>query len=153
MDEIIIRRATGADMPVLYRFEQGVIDAERPFIERLKKGKVHYYDIEYLLTAPEVLLAVAEKDGQVIGSGYARIEEAKHYLDHPRHAYLGFMYVEPAFRGQGVNYKLIDVLLKWASGQGIDESILEVYYDNHPAIKAYEKSGFSKHVILMRRRI
>ena len=153
MNEIIIREATAADLPALYRFEQGVINAERSFIERLKKGEVHYYDIVHMIGAPNIFLAVAEKNGELIGSGYARIEEAKHYLDHPKHAYLGFMYVEPAFRGQGINYKIIDALLQWASSQGITESVLEVYYDNLPAIKAYEKAGFSKHMITMRRRV
>jgi ribosomal protein S18 acetylase RimI-like enzyme len=153
MNELAIRKATEKDLPTLYRFEQGVIDAERPFIPRLKTGEVNYYDLVHMLSAAHIHLVVAEKNGRLIGSGYARIEEAKHYLDHPKHAYLGFMYVEPEYRGQGINNKIIDALMQWAISQGITESVLEVYYDNHPAIKAYEKSGFIKHLITMRRKI
>ena len=153
MNEIAIRKATEADLPTLYRFEQGVINTERPFISRLKQGDVHYYNLVHMLTAPHIHLVVAEKNGTLIGSGYARIEEARHYLDHPKHAYLGFMYVEPEYRGKGVNNKIIDALLQWSRAQGITESVLEVYYDNHPAIKAYEKAGFLKYMITMRRPI
>jgi ribosomal protein S18 acetylase RimI-like enzyme len=153
MSEIKIRKATESDLPTLLRFEQGVIDAERPFIPRLKKGKVHYYNLDFMLTAPHIHLVVAEKNGELIGSGYARIEENEHYLDHPKRAYLGFMYVDPAHRGQGINNKVVDDLLKWALTQGMTESVLDVYYDNHAAIKAYEKSGFSKYLIMMRKPI
>jgi ribosomal protein S18 acetylase RimI-like enzyme len=153
MNDIIIRKATVSDLPTLYRFEQGVINAERPFMPRLKKGEVSYYDLPYMLSAPHIHLVVAEKNGELIGSGYARIEDADHYLDHPKHAYLGFMYVEPGHRGQGVNTKVVDALLQWAHIQGITESVLEVYHDNDMAIRAYEKSGFSRYLITMRKPI
>jgi ribosomal protein S18 acetylase RimI-like enzyme len=151
MNEVTIRKATAADLPTLYRFEQGVIDAERPFIPRLKKGDVKYYDLVYMLNAPHIHLVVAEVNGELIGSGYARIEEAKQYLDHPKHAYLGFMYVDPGYRGRGINKIILDHLVSWATTHGITEIVLEVYYDNHPAIKAYEKAGFIRHLITMRR--
>jgi ribosomal protein S18 acetylase RimI-like enzyme len=153
MSEVTIRKATEADLPTLRRFEQGVINAERPFMPRLKKGEVTYYDLPFMLTAPHIYLVVAEKNGELIGSAYARIDEARHYLDHPKHAYLGFMYVEPEHRGQGINNKVVDALMLWASMQGITEAVLEVFYDNQPAIKAYEKAGFSKYLITMRKSI
>jgi ribosomal protein S18 acetylase RimI-like enzyme len=153
MDEIIAREATANDLPTLYRFEQGVINAERPFIPKLQEGDINYYDLQYMLTAKHIHLVVAETNGLLIGSGYARIEEARHYLKHKYHAYLGFMYVEPAYRGRGVNKLVLDALMKWAHEQHIDEAVLEVYNDNEPAIKAYEKSGFSRYMINMRKSI
>jgi catechol 2,3-dioxygenase-like lactoylglutathione lyase family enzyme len=103
-----------------------------------------------MLTAPEIRLMVAELDGVLIGSGYARIEKGRHYLKHTHHAYLGFMYVVPEHRGKGVNKLIIDTLKNWAIAQNINELRLDVYYDNHPAIAAYEKAGFIKHMIQMR---
>lgn len=151
MNDVSIRKATNDDLPALYRFEQGVIEAERPFIPRLKKGAIHYYDLPYMLSASHIHLVIAEKNGEPIGAGYARIEETNHYLDHSKHAYLGFMYVEPAHRGQGVNSKILDALVEWAVSQGITEAVLDVYYDNHTAIRAYEKAGFSNYLITMRK--
>ena len=150
MAPIIVRPATNADLDTLLRFEQGVILAERPFDPTLKPDPNSYYDLPYMLTTPEVELVVAEQDSVLIGSGYARIEKAKHYNNHTHHAYLGFMYVVPEHRGKGVNRLIIDALSKWARAQNITELRLDVYNDNSPAIAAYEKVGFKKHMILMR---
>jgi len=150
MDEIIIRPATFADMDTLLRFEQGVITAERPFDSTLKDEHINYYDLVGMIERPDIELLVAELNGELIGSGYARIEEAKVYLKHPKHAYLGFMYIDPAHRGKGVNQKIITALKKWATEKNVYELRLQVYYDNLPAIKAYEKIGFSKLMIKMR---
>jgi len=150
MSPIIVRPATNADLATLLLFEQGVITAERPFDPTIREGPVNYYDLHYMLTAPEIRLMVAELDGVPIGSGYARIEKGRHYLKHTHHAYLGFMYVVPEHRGKGVNQLIIDALKNWAISQNINELRLDVYYDNHPAIAAYEKAGFVKHLIQMR---
>jgi RimJ/RimL family protein N-acetyltransferase len=150
MLEITTRTATLNDLPTLLCFEQGVITAERPFDITLKDADANYYDIVAFITAPHIELVVAEADGKVIGSGYARIEEAKHYLKHQKYAYLGFMYVEPVYRGKGVNKLVIDSLKQWCLTQNITELRLEVYNDNLPAIKAYEKIGFAKLMIKMR---
>ena len=148
---ISIRPATIKDLPVLLQFEQGVISAERPFDPTLKTGEIHYYDIEHMINAPHIELLVAEQDGELIGSGYARIEDAKHYLQHPQHAYLGFMYTHPDHRGKGVNQKIMEALKQWALGKNMTELRLDVYYKNDSAIKAYEKIGFIRHMIEMRK--
>lgn len=150
MENIITRKATLNDLETLRRFEQGVISAERPFDPTLKKGHINYYDLEYMIDAPHIELIVAELNGELVGSGYARIEDAKHYLQHDQHSYLGFMYVEPQHRGKGINKIIIDALKKWSLSQNITELRLDVYHDNSPAIKAYEKVGFRKHMIEMR---
>ncbi len=86
----------------------------------------------------------------IIGSGYARIENAKPYLQHQQHAYLGFMYVDPNHRGKGINKEIIAALSNWCFLQNITELRLDVYENNEAAIKAYEKVGFAKHMIAMR---
>jgi ribosomal protein S18 acetylase RimI-like enzyme len=150
MTRITVRPATNADLDTLLRFEQGVISAERPFDPTLKPDPINYYDIRYMLSAPEIELVVAEQDGLLIGSGYARIEKSRHYLKHTHHAYLGFMYVVPEHRGKGVNQLIISSLKQWARSKNITELRLDVYNDNHSAIIAYEKAGFSKYLIEMR---
>lgn len=149
MAQINIRPAKISDLPTLLHFEQGVINAERPFDKFIKSDPVHYYDIEEMIRALHIEILVAEIDGEVVGSGYARIEKAKHFLKHPLHAYLGFMYVDPAHRGKGINSKIIEALKKWAISQKISEMRLDVYDGNLPAIKAYEKVGFTKQLINM----
>jgi GNAT superfamily N-acetyltransferase len=150
MDGIVVRSATFNDLDTLYRFEQGIITTERPWDPTLKDGHIHYYDLRAMITAPHIELAVAELDGKLIGSGYARLEDSKIYLKHQKHAYLGFMYVEPEHRGKGVNRRVIEHLKSWAKLQGMTELRLDVYNDNQAAIKAYQKFGFTKLLIEMR---
>ncbi len=150
MEEITIRKASINDLETLLRFEQGVINAERPFDSTLKRETTHYYDIKEMITASHVEIVVAELGNEIIGSGYARIENAKPYLKHQKHTYLGFMYVAPEHRGKGVVQKIIETLKQWSISENITEMRLEVYQNNLAAIKAYEKIGFTKHMIQMR---
>ena len=150
MHTLNIRKAHLNDLPKLLEFEQGIITAERPFDPTLKEEKIHYYDIEKMISAPHIEVLVAEIDSKIIGSGYARIEAAKPYLNHKSYAYLGFMYTEGNHRGKGVNARIIDALKDWCRSQEISELRLDVYNDNSPAIKAYEKVGFKKHLLNMR---
>jgi len=150
MEQLIIRKAVLNDLDTLLVFEQGVISAERPFDTTLKNDPINYYDIEKMIAADDIELVVAVSEDKVIGSGYARIENAKPYLKHHQHAYLGFMYVVPEYRGKGVNKIIIDTLAKWAAAKNITELRLDVYQNNTGAVKAYEKAGFSKHMTEMR---
>lgn len=150
MENITTRQAILSDMETLLRFEQGIIQAERPYDCTIKEGQINYYDIGAMIAAPHIHLLLAEIDGVPAGSGYARIETARHFLKHPQHAYVGFMYTLPAHRGKGVNKKVIEALKLWAVSQGITEMVLDVYCQNTPAVKAYEKAGFIPHVLEMR---
>lgn len=148
--EILIRAATLADLETLLRFEQGIIQAERPFDPTLKKDPVHYYDLKGMIDAPHIHLLVAQVGDELAGCGYARIEEAKHYLQHQQHVYLGFMYVDPKHRGKGINGMIVERLKQWSLSKNITEMCLEVYYNNAAAVRAYEKAGFISHIIQMR---
>lgn len=148
--EIKIRKATTADIQTLLSFEQGVITAERPFNPAIKNGTVHYYDIESLINAENTMLLMAEEKGEPIGCGYARIVDSKPYLQHPKHAYMGFMYVKPEYRGKGVNKRIVQALTEWAAAKSVTEVRLDVYLKNEAAVKAYEKAGFRSHMVEMR---
>lgn len=150
MDDVLIRKATLDDLDTLLRFEQGIIEAERPFDPTLKQNEICYYDLKALLTSEQVALVVAETNELVVGCGYVRIEKAKPYLLHQYFGYLGFMYVLPEHRGKGINQMIIADLKEWALSKGITELRLEVYADNLSAMKAYEKAGFQSLMLLMR---
>ena len=153
MENAHIRDAVPEDLPTLLAFEQELIKAERPFDPTIKPDPVNYYDIADYITSNDVKVAVALVGNTLVGSGYALRKKARPYLDHDDYAYLGFMYVEPEFRGKGINQLIIQYLKDWAHGQGLSEVRLTVYQDNLSAIKAYEKSGFKSHINEMRVRI
>lgn len=147
---IVIRKATPSDLETLLRFEQGVVRAERPYDPTLKEGAIRYYDIAGMLASDEVQFLVATSGSRAIGCGFARIEPSKPFLRHAHHAYLGLMYVDPEFRGGGVNGKILDSLKRWCRSRNVREMRLEVYHDNSTAVRAYEKAGFASLYVQMR---
>jgi ribosomal protein S18 acetylase RimI-like enzyme len=145
-----IRKAVMADIDVLRQFEQGVIAAERLFDSSLKPDPILYYNLPEMMAAPHIELLVAEVDGQVAASGYARIETSLHFVQHTQHAYLGFMYTLPQHRGKGINRQIIEALRNWAAAKEVYALVLEVYPGNQPAISAYEKAGFHGYILQMK---
>lgn len=149
MESIKYRSATLEDLPTLLDFEQGVIEYERDFDSNLKDNTT-YYQLEDLIQSNNVEVIIAHTENKIIASGYAKIVDAKPYHKNPKYAYMGFMYVNPEYRGQGIIQNLIEELKTWAKTKNIFEARLEVYNDNASAIKAYEKNGFKKHMIEMK---
>lgn len=150
MKNMMVRTALAEDLAVLFTFEQEIIEAERPFDSTIQDGEVHYYDLRQLIEAPHAEVVVAEINHTIIGSGYAVIRTAQEYLKHSRYAHLGFMYVEPEYRGKGVNKAILEALKQWVIAQEITEIRLEVYEENTVAKNAYQKAGFKAHLLEMR---
>lgn len=150
MSDLIIRAAVQADLPILKEFEQGIIATERPLNDCLKSDYICYYDIGALIAGEDSIVIVAEDNGLIVGSGYARIRESKAHLTHDFHAYLGFMYVAATHRGRGINQMVIKALVNWGRTQGMQDFYLEAYVDNNSAIKAYEKMGFKTSLVEMK---
>jgi len=150
MEEITVRPARPSDLKTLLRYEQGIISWERPYDPTLAQDPIHYYDLKELIESPQAEVVVALVEKKIVGSGYAKIKQAQPYLDHTYYSYLGFMFTDPDYRGKGVNKAIIDALKKWSFNQGLKEIRLTVYPDNLGAVKAYEKVGFTKHLLEMR---
>ena len=145
-----LRRAQAEDMPTLLRFEQGVVEEERPCNDMIKAAGVTYYDLDEILADPDSILQLVEHEGRIVGSGYARLRTSETAFKHERHAYLGFMYVEPDARGQGVNKMLVESLIEWSKEKGVYDFYLDVYTKNPSAIRAYEKVGFEPVMLEMK---
>ena len=149
-EDILIRSATREDLPVLLTFEQGIIRAERPFDHMLRPDPISYYDVGALIQNPDAEVAVAQAGDRLVGSGYARRKASRHYLTPEEHAFIGFLYVDPDYRGRGVNQLVLNHLFAWARANNLPEVHLTVYPDNAPAVRAYEKAGFSAYLTEMR---
>jgi len=145
-----IRKAHETEMEVLLRFEQGIIEAERPFDNTLKEGEIHYYNLLELIKSEKAEVLVAVINEEIVGSGYVKISEAQPYQKYSTYAYLGFMYVKPAFRGKGINQQILQGLIDWAKSHNLTEVRLDVYDDNTIAKNAYLKAGFKPNLLEMR---
>ncbi len=149
MEKVNYREADINDLDILLEFEQGIIEYERRFDNNLKDHTT-YYPLKDMLLDPDIAIKVATINDEIIGSGYAKIKDAKPYHKNTKYIYLGFMFLKPNYRGLGIIKQLIEELKVWAKSKEILEIRLEVYSDNEPAIKAYEKSGFKKHMVEMK---
>ncbi len=149
----IIRQARENEVDALIEFEQGIVEAERPFDNTLKEGEIHYYDLLALVRSEEAEVLVAVVEDQLVGSGYAKLLDAKPYQKYKKYAYLGFMYVKPAYRGQGINKLILERLISWAKERNISEVRLQVYDENTIAKNAYRKVGFKPNLLEMRMEI
>ena len=145
-----IRKAIESEIETLLSFEKGIVAAERPFDHTLKEGEIHYYDLIELIKSENAEVLIAVVDNEIVGSGYAKILKAKPYQKFTAYAYLGFMYVKPAFRGQGINQKILRGLLEWARSKNLIEVRLEVYDENTIAKNVYLKAGFKPNLLEMR---
>ncbi len=150
---IVTRTARLEDLEVLYGFEQGIIEAERPFDPCLKSGHFNYYDIKAMILAEDVEVVVAVDGEELVASGYAKIQPSKPYLIHDEHAYVGFMFVKPTHRGRRVSQKILAHLKTWAKSKNLTEMQLDVYAENSSAVRAYENAGFKPNLVNMRMEI
>jgi RimJ/RimL family protein N-acetyltransferase len=152
---IIIRPAKPSDLATLLKFEQAIIEYERPMEPNMMTSPFHYYDLSEMMQLDNAQVMVAEDlnaEGgtKLVGSGFIHIRKARHYLDHQDHGYLGFMYVDPEYRGKGINQMVVAQLTEWAKSKQLDVLCLTVFAQNQSAIRAYEKAGFYQNLIEMR---
>ena len=147
---ISIRIANLDDLETLLQFEQGVIAFERPLDSFLSDGDLYYYNIPQLITSKKSHLIVGVLNDELVASGYIRLEDSKKYHKNPKHGYIGFIFVKPAFRGQRISSLILESLKKWAEEKDLKELRLDVYSNNVGAIKAYERFGLIKSLVNMR---
>ena len=145
-----IRKAIETEIEILLSFEKGIIETERPFDNTLKEGEIHYYNLIELIKAKKAEVLVAVINNEIVGSGYAKTLPAQPYQKYGEYAHLGFMYVKPAFRGQGVIQEILLGLIDWAKSQNLTEVRLEVYDENIVAKNSYLKAGFKANLLEMR---
>lgn len=153
MASINTRPAILDDLETLLVFEQGLIAAEKPLDPFLKDGEMIYYNIPQLISQENTHLIVAVLENELVGCGYIKIAPSRGYHKNSSHGYIGFMYVKPAFRGRKISTLILNALKGWAKTKNLKELRLDVYCNNHEAIKPYEKFGFKNSMIDMRMEI
>lgn len=127
-----------------------LIAAETPMDPTIRAGTTSYYDLKAFIDSPNATLLVAELNGELVGSGYAKIMDAVSYKQPARYGYLGFMFVPTEHRGKGINGRVTQKLIDWCKSKGLTEIQLDVYDVNEAAVKAYKKAGFKPHLLNMR---
>ncbi|MCS7112141.1 MAG: GNAT family N-acetyltransferase [Ignisphaera sp.] len=135
MNLIRIRPATMDDIDMVIAINIECLPEHYPFnfwIEHLKK----WGDIFY----------VAEVDNEIVGYVLSRIEEGQSHFkgSYIKMGHIVSVAVKGKFRRKGIaTYMLLTLLNSLKTVYGAEEAFLEVRVSNEPAVKLYEKLGFT----------
>jgi len=154
-DPAIIRRATPSDLPALGRLGEVLVATHhemdpRRFIPagpRTAGGYAGFLSSQ--LDLPDVLVVVAERDGQVIGYAYAAIEGWDYMWLRGPAGVLHDLVVDPAMRGGGVGRALLGEVLSVFRERKVPRVVLSTAEQNHVAQRLFAGSGFRRTMVEM----
>ena len=103
------------------------------------------------LDEPNVIMLVAERDGEVIGYTYAGVEGNDYMSLRGPAGVLHDIVVDPAHRGQGVGRALLDATLEALKAKGVPRVVLSTAERNESAQRLFARAGFRRTMIEMTR--
>jgi ribosomal protein S18 acetylase RimI-like enzyme len=103
------------------------------------------------LAKPDVIILVAERDGEVVGYTYAGIEGTDYLALRGPAGVLYDIVVEPSARAQGVGRALLDATLEALQAKGAPRVVLSTAERNETAQRLFARAGFRRTMIEMTR--
>jgi ribosomal protein S18 acetylase RimI-like enzyme len=154
---INIRPATAADLPAIGRLGALLVRTHHDFDPKRFLAATSQTEHAYgsflgtQLDDPNIIILVADRDGEVIGYTYAGVE-GNDYMSLRGPA--GVVYdivVDPAYRKQGVGRMLLDATLEELKARGAPRVVLSTAEKNAPAQRLFDRAGFRRTMIEMTR--
>ena len=105
------------------------------------------------LEEPNVIILVAERDGEVVGYTYAGVEGNDYKSLRGPAGVLYDIVVDPAHRGHGVGRMLLDATLTALEERGAPRVVLSTAEQNEPAQRLFARAGFRRTMIEMTREL
>jgi ribosomal protein S18 acetylase RimI-like enzyme len=156
---VTIRRAAPADLPAIGRLGALLVrlhhdfDPER-FIAATPQTEHGYASfLGTQLDQTDVVVLVAERDGEVLGYTYAGVEGTDYMALRGPAGALYDIVVDPAHRGQGVGRMLLDATLAALGARGAPRVVLSTAERNEPAQRLFARAGFRRTMIEMTREL
>jgi len=156
---MIIRPATGADVPEIGRLGALLVQAHHDFdpkrflpaTERTRTG----YDgfLRSQLDLPDSAVLVADEAGAVIGYAYAAIEGYDYLSLRGPAGILHDIIVAPEHRGRGVGRLLLDAVVTYFTSRGLPRMVLSTAERNVGAQRLFASQGFRRTMIEMTREL
>ncbi len=154
-EDFTVRAATADDLPAmgdlagaLVRFHHAIDDRRYLLPPEVEKGYRRWFARE--LQNPDALLRVAvDRDGEVLGYLYGRIEERDWNLLLDRHAALHDILVRDEARGRGVGKRLVDAFVAEVRQRSVPRVVLHTAVSNERAQAVFREAGFRPTMIEM----
>ena len=154
---VVIRPARPADLPTVGRLGALLVRLHHDFdprrfiaaTPRTEQGYASYLGTQ--LDRAEVVVLVADRDGDVLGYAYAGLEGMDYMaLRGPAGAVYDLV-VDPAHRGQGIGRTLLDAAIGALEALGAPRIVLSTAERNETAQRLFERAGFRRTMIEMTR--
>jgi ribosomal protein S18 acetylase RimI-like enzyme len=156
---VTIRRAEPADVATLGRLGALLVrthhdfDPER-FIAATPRTEHGYGSfLGSQLDAPDVVVLVAERGGEVLGYTYASVEGHDYMSLRGPAGVLHDIVVDPPHRGEGVGRMLLDATLAALEERGAPRVVLSTAERNESAQRLFARAGFRRTMIEMTREL
>ncbi|HVM95733.1 MAG TPA: GNAT family N-acetyltransferase [Candidatus Acidoferrales bacterium] len=158
-DEVTIREATTADQAVLgkmgaalmrvhYDFDRQRFLAPGPNTEA---GYGHFLASQ--AQSSDVVVFVAESDGDIVGYVYAGVEPLSWKELRDRAGFVHDVYVAPQARRQGIAVRLVEAAAEWLTATGVPRVMLWTAEPNGAAQRLFARLGFRRTMIEMTREV
>ncbi len=95
------------------------------------------------LDRPGSMSFVADDDGRVVGMASVALEASPPGRAPSQHATIGYLYVDPSHRRQGVARRLYEAVASWAEKEGADHLEMTVLAANRDAAAFWQSIGFT----------
>ena len=102
---------------------------------------------------PNVVILVAEREGEVIGFTYAGLEGTDYLALRGPAGALYDIVVDPAHRGEGIGRILLDATLEKLKARGAPRVVLSTADKNVAAQRLFDRAGFRRTMIEMAREL
>ena len=153
----VIRPATSADVPAIGRLGALLVRTHHDFdpqrfiaaSARTEDGYGSYLGRQ--LRESNVIVLVAERDGELLGYTYAGIEGFDYMALRGPAGVLYDIVVDPAHRGRGIGRLLLDATLAALAARGAPRVVLSTAERNEPAQRLFARAGFRRTMIEMTR--
>jgi len=154
-----VRRAVPADLQAIGRLAAILVrthhdfDPQRfiPATPHTAQGYAHFLGTQ--LEKPDVVVLVAEREGEVVGYAYAGVEEHDWMTLRGRAGALYDIVVDPAHRRLGLARALLEAVLEELGGKGVPRVVLSTAEKNAEAQRLFERAGFRRTMIEMTREL
>ena len=156
---VTIRPANAADARAMGRLGAELVRTHHEFdaarfiaaTPQTERGYGSYLGSQ--LENPDIVIFVAEDDGDVLGYTFAGVEGYDYMSLRGPAGVLHDIVVDPAHRGRGVGRALLDATLAELQRRGAPRVVLSTAERNEAAQRLFERAGFRRTMIEMTREL
>jgi GNAT superfamily N-acetyltransferase len=154
-----IRRATEADLPALGRLGALLMqvhyafDPQRFMAPEADAAAGYAWFLASQLRRPDVIILVAERDGEPIGYVYAGIEPRNWKELRDEAGFIHDVVVDESARGAGVAAALLEAAIAWLKAAGAPRVVLWTADQNSGAQRLFARLGFRRTMVELTREL